>query len=262
MEIPVLSVITVCFHAREQIQRTMECVLGQTWTQFEYLVIDGGSDDGTQELLEASRGRFEEKGIPFRFLSESDRGIYDAMNKGTRLADGRWLLFLNAGDLLAGDRVLEQVFAKAPLEDQILYGDTLCTYQGQTRLYPALPLERLRYEMAFCHQSVFVPRELLLAHPYNISYRICADHEFFLAMYLAGRKFAYRPLTISVYEISGYSDENQMPAHREQRRMRKELGIARITAEGVRREFVFYFKQGIKRLFGQGLVDLVRKRRS
>ena len=72
MEKPVLSIITVCFQSAEQVRATMECVLQQTWKQFEYVVIDGGSDDGTRELLEASGVRFEEKGIPFRVVSEPD----------------------------------------------------------------------------------------------------------------------------------------------------------------------------------------------
>lgn len=262
MEKPVLTIITVCFQSAEQVRATMECVLQQTWKQFEYVVIDGGSDDGTRELLEASGVRFEEKGIPFRFVSEPDQGIYDAMNKGTKTAQGRWLLFLNAGDLLAGEQVLEQVFAEIPPKAQIMYGDTLCTYQGQTRLYPALSLENLPYEMAFCHQSVFVLRKLLLLHPYDTAYRICADHEFFLAMYLEGKEFAYRPLTISIYEIAGYSDQNQMTAHKEQRRMRRELGISRFTIAGMRREMIFYMKQGMKAVCGQWLIDLVRRKRS
>lgn len=254
----VLSVITVCFRAGEQLKATVECILRQTWTELEYLVIDGGSEDGTLEFLEESRIRFQERGIAFRYLSEPDQGIYDAMNKGVRMASGQWLLFLNAGDLLADDRVLEQVF-KESSDAQILYGDTLCTYRGRTKLYPALPLSSLIHEMAFCHQSACIRRELLLQHPYNTTYRICADHEFFLSMYLEDKTFEYRPLTVSVYEVAGYSDQNQMAAHREQRRMRKELRIARFSFADLWREIIFYVKQGVKTIFGQRFVDLVRK---
>lgn len=256
----VLSIITVCFHAEEQVCRTIESIVCQSWTKFEYLVIDGGSEDGTRELLQSSKSLFDDKGISFRYLSEADQGIYDAMNKGVRMAEGRWLLFLNAGDLLAEDRTLERIFKNTSDED-IIYGDTWCTYQGKRRLYQALPLERLLYEMAFCHQSAFIRRELLLEHPYDIIYKVCADHQFFLSMYLEGRKFEYRPFAISVYEISGYSDRNKMLAHKEQRRMRKELGISCFSPEVVRQEIVFYVKQGIKTVFGQRLVDLVRKKR-
>lgn len=259
MKIPTLSIITVCFRAKTQLQATMKNILSQTWTDFEYLVIDGGSDDGTKEFLVESMPLFTAKKVPFRFLSEPDKGIYDAMNKGTRLAKGRWLLFLNAGDFFADNHTLEQIFTDIP-NAQIIYGDTLCSYQEHQKLYPALPLEYLTREMAFCHQSVFVRRELLLEHPYNTTYKVCADHEFFLSMYLQHKAFTYRRIPVSIYEISGYSDKNQMIAHKEQHRMQKEAGVFRFSLGWLWREGVFYMKQGMKKVLGQGGVDRIRKR--
>lgn len=261
MPIPVLTVVTVCRNAREALQATVQNVLAQTWTQFEYLVIDGASMDGTPKLLGELPPQFAQAGISFHFVSEKDQGIYDAMNKGSKMARGTWLLFLNAGDLFAAPDVLERVF-KQPARAQILYGDTLCTYQGRRRLYPALPLEHLKYEMAFCHQSAFIQRELLLRHPYDISYRICADHHFFLKMYLLGISFEYQSFPVSIYEIAGVSDSNKLLSHREQRRMQQELGIFRLSFPWMLREIFFYLKLGIKKLFGRRLIDLVRRSRS
>ncbi len=258
MEKPTLSIITVCFQAGEEVQATIENILLQSWRSFEYLVIDGGSSDGTETLLTQSECRFREKSIPFRFISEPDGGIYDAMNKGVRMANGTWLLFLNAGDFLADEQVLEKVFSD-PTDAQILYGDTICVYQGNQKLYPALPLERLNREMAFCHQSAFIQRELLLQTPYDISYQVCADHHFFLRMYLSGASFQYLPFPISIYEIAGYSDENIMRAHQEQHQMQRELGIFRPSLSWLLWELRFYLKQGIKLIFGQKLVDRIRK---
>lgn len=260
MSTPVLSIITVCFRAREQVRMTMENILSQTWTDFEYLIIDGGSDDGTPKFLEQSSSLFESKNIPFHFISEPDHGIYDAMNKGTRMASGKWLLFLNAGDLFAAEDTLEQIF-RTPGEADIIYGDTLCIYQGRTKLYPALPLEHLTYEMAFCHQSAFILKKLLLKHPYDTSYRVCADHHFFLSMYLRDKTFEYRQLPVSIYEISGYSDKNKILSHKEKHRMQKELGIFHFSLLWLMREFIFYAKHTAKILFGQKLIDFVRKNR-
>ncbi|MCD8249401.1 MAG: glycosyltransferase [Lachnospiraceae bacterium] len=256
----ILSVITVCRNAKTPLEATMENILSQDFAGFEYLVIDGASDDGTPEFLEKCGRKFNEKEIPFRFVSEPDRGIYDAMNKGTRLAAGEWLLFLNAGDLLSSAHILSMLF---PVEAdvQILYGDTICVYQGRRGLYPALPLDRLKEEMAFCHQSAFIKRELLLETPYDISYRICADHHFFLRMYLDGKVFAYHPEPIAIYEISGYSDEHPLRSHREQRRMQRELGVFHLSPARILRECTFYLKLGIKKIFGQRLIDRVRKSR-
>lgn len=260
MSAPVLSVITVCYNSSSVLPATIDSLLIQTWTQFEYLVIDGASKDETGPLLDHTHTLFLEKEIPFRSISEPDKGIYDAMNKGVRMARGKWLLFLNAGDLLASPDTLEKIFSVPP-QGQIIYGDTICIYQGRRRLYPALPLKNLKWEMAFCHQSVFVARRLLADHPYDISYRVCADHHFFLSMYLRGVSFDYRPCPVSIYEISGYSDQNKLLSHREKHRMQKELGVFRPSPRWLLRELKFYVKEGIKRLFGQKLTDKVRKSR-
>lgn len=260
MHEPVLTIITVCYQAKDAVRSTIENILKQTWKQFEYLIIDGASSDGTSTLLEQYIPVFSKAGIHFRFTSEPDHGIYDAMNKGTSLSHGKWLLFLNAGDLFADEHVLEQIFHTNP-SAQILYGDTLCIYQGNTRRYPAQPLSHLEYEMAFCHQSAFMRRELLLEHPYDLSYKVCADHEFFLSMYLQKKSFEYFPCLISVYEIAGYSDKNKFLAHKEKHRMQKELGIFRFSFSWFFREIIFYLKQGVKQLFGQKLIDLIRKNR-
>lgn len=260
MSAPVLSVITVCYNSAGVLPSTMDSLLEQTWTEFEYLVIDGASTDGTCRLLEDACSPFLQKNIPFRFTSEPDKGIYDAMNKGSRMAQGRWLLFLNAGDLLAAPDVLERIFS-VPSRGQIIYGDTFCIYQGNLKLYPALPLNHLRWEMAFCHQSVFVDRQLLANQPYDITYRVCADHHFFLSMYLQGVPFDYRPVPVSIYEIAGYSDQNKWISHQEKKRMQKELGIFRLTPAWLLREMKFYLKEGIKHIFGQKLTDQVRKKR-
>lgn len=260
MPAPILSIITVCYNARDNLQATMENVLQQTWTHFEYLVIDGGSIDDTQSLLKQSYTQFTQAQIFFQYISEPDQGIYDAMNKGTRIAKGTWLLFLNAGDLLAGPHILEQIFSE-PSGGSVIYGDTLCIYQGRQKLYTALPPENLTHEMAFCHQSAFIRRSLLLEHPYDTSYKICADHQFFLSIYLKKKAFDYRPVPVSIYEISGYSDQNKLAAHREQHRMQRELHVFHPTVSWFLREFIFYGKQLIKSIGGQKVIDLIRQKR-
>lgn len=125
MSTPTLSIITVCYNAREALQETLENVLCQSFPSFEYLVIDGGSTDGTLSLLKQSSESFARAQIPFQYISEPDHGIYDAMNKGTQAAEGTWLLFLNAGDLLADPHILEQIFS-VPAYGSVIYGDTVC----------------------------------------------------------------------------------------------------------------------------------------
>ena len=89
MTTPLLSVITVCRNAADLLPATMESLSAQTWTKYEYLIIDGASADSTLELISNACASFSGKGADLRFLSEPDRGIYDAMNKGARMARGR-----------------------------------------------------------------------------------------------------------------------------------------------------------------------------
>lgn len=256
----ILSIITVCYNAKEDLARTVESILAQSWKKFEYVVVDGDSNDGTKEYLEELKPRFKEKNITLKYVSEKDGGIYDAMNKGTQMAEGHWVIYLNAGDLFANALVLQSVFSDDP-DTQILYGDTLCTYQGMVKRYPAKPLSVLPREMAFCHQSAFIEREVALRFPYDTSYKICADHHFFLKAYSKGLAFDYCRMPIAVYEISGVSDKNKWQAHKEQLRMQKELDELWITPKWLFLELVFFIKLGLKTLFGQALIDKVRKKR-
>lgn len=167
------------------------------------------------------------------------------MNKGTLMATGHWVMYLNAGDLFVNASVLRNIFADDP-DTQILYGDTLCTYQGQVKRYPAKPLSTLPRQMAFCHQSALIERDVALRFPYDTSYKICADHHFFLKAYSKGLAFEYCGLPIAVYEISGVSDQNKWQAHKEQLRMQKELGELSITPKWILLELVFFIKLGLK----------------
>ena len=256
----ILSIITVCYNAKEDLAQTVDSVLSQTWRNFEYIVVDGDSTDGTKEYLEQLRPSFKEKNITLRYVSEKDEGIYDAMNKGTLMATGHWVMYLNAGDLFVNASVLRNIFADDP-DTQILYGDTLCTYQGQVKRYPAKPLSTLPRQMAFCHQSALIERDVALRFPYDTSYKICADHHFFLKAYSKGLAFEYCELPIAVYEISGVSDRNKWQAHKEQLRMQKELGELSITPKWILLELVFFIKLGLKTILGQAFIDKVRKKR-
>ena len=117
MKMPRLSVITVVFNNVKDIERTMLSVLNQTYTNIEYIIIDGGSNDGTLELIDKYKDRIT------KIISEKDNGIYDAMNKGLTLATGEYVLFMNSGDEIYARDTVEKVFDSAPDAD-IYYGET------------------------------------------------------------------------------------------------------------------------------------------
>ena len=118
-----LSIITVCYNAEKTIANTIESILGQTYMDFEYIIIDGKSTDSTYKIVCAYDEKFRNKGIKYYHFSELDKGIFDAMNKGIYYAHGKYINFMNADDKFHSSKVLEKVFKKQMTAD-VIYGDT------------------------------------------------------------------------------------------------------------------------------------------
>lgn len=190
-----ITVVTVSFNARVVIGKTLASVAGQTYPGLDYVVIDGGSTDGTQDVIEPFRDRIS------HYVSERDGGIYFGMNKGIEAASGDWLLFMNAGDIFADERVLEDVaaFIGEHPEADVVYGDTL-----HIREYGTYPVqgnaERLTRAMSISHQATFVRTTLLKEHPFETRYRYAADYEQISSLYLEGRHFLHMDRTVAIVE--------------------------------------------------------------
>lgn len=197
MEQPLVTVITVCYNAREMLLRTMNSVWAQTYKHVEYVIVDGASTDGTLELLEEYSGRID------HWVSESDKGIYDAMNKGVSMAKGKWVIFMNAGDCFADNHVLENVFS-VPRQADVIYGDVV---KGGGVKKASSP--RNAHRMFFCHQSVFVKIESLKAFPFDISHKMSADFKQMKQLWLAGKQFLQLDFPIADFDVQGVSNTNR-----------------------------------------------------
>ncbi|MDF9830957.1 glycosyltransferase family 2 protein [Parabacteroides sp. PF5-6] len=179
MSTPVFSIITVTYNAAQWLERTLLSVLRQSYPHVEYLIIDGGSTDGTVELIEQYQS-----GIAY-WISEPDRGLYDAMNKGLRRATGDYVLFLNAGDCLHTANTLQEITAslkKSVSLPDVIYGDTqIVDAEGNSlglrRLRPPrrLTWKSFRMGMLVCHQSFIARREI--APSYDTTYKLVADYD-------------------------------------------------------------------------------------
>ena len=200
------SIITICLNIEAEIGNTIASVISQSCTDYEYLIKDGISSDGTVGVAESFAQAFAEKGISYRIISQSDSGIYDAMNQAVREAQGEWVIFMNAGDCFANSSVLDRVNKSGCLKDaDIVYGDRILRNKKLFRYQNAYALEDIRYKMPFCHQSALTKRELLQNNPYSLQYRICSDYRFYLQMYLEKKKFVYFPEAVSIYDVNGLS---------------------------------------------------------
>ena len=206
-----LSLITINYNNREGLKKTIESVAAQTFKDFEWIVIDGGSTDGSRELLEQYADHFA------YWVSEPDQGIYNAMNKGIDHAQGEYLQFLNSGDWLNAPTTLQEFFA-TPLDGDIVYGDQ-DYYEGnrlaESRKHPEVLSLKYLYEWSLGHSSSFIKRELLAETHYNENYRIVSDWEFFLKKALENKTFVHRPITVGCFDMSGISMANQELLHKE-----------------------------------------------
>lgn len=197
-----ISIITVCYNCQSEIERTMQSVLDQSFHDYEYIIIDGASNDGTFQRVE----EFQKRNPRMRGYSEPDKGIYDAMNKGLAKARGEYVFFLNAGDRFCDKEVLSSVAARMADGKDIYYGDV--SKDGVVRPFIVrMPIFQLVYmERMICHQSMFAKRELFDDTNFDTSYRICADRDWLIRQVRSGRILAYMPdMVIAYYDTSGVS---------------------------------------------------------
>lgn len=201
---PKVSVVTVVFNAEKYLEATIRSVVGQDYPNLEYIVIDGGSTDGTLDIVRKYADRIS------CWRSEEDRGIYDAMNKGLRLATGAWINFMNAGDAFYSSNTLTKVFSVATEGSTVIYGGVEIRYPDFRRIeHPGSPA-KLWQGMQFSHQSTFTELGYHREHPFNAANRIAADLEFFHQAYLAHAGFLRTERVVSSVLTGGLSEGNRL----------------------------------------------------
>lgn len=225
-----LSIITVNLNNAAGLKKTVESVMGQTFRDVEFIVIDGGSTDGSRAVIEANSDHIS------RWVSEPDGGIYEAMNKGLRIAQGEYVYFLNSGDELAAPDVLERIFIRNEPPADVLYGDSL--RPDGSGGWKELPqpdewtVARF-FGMGICHQTLFYKKELFdTLGGYDERYRIIADWDFNLRVLLAGRLTRHLPFPVVRYAGGGISAIRIAEMEAEKIAMRN-----RLLPEAVRRDY-------------------------
>ena len=185
------SVITCTYNASAVLARTLDSVLSQSWTQIEHIIIDGASKDNTLAMAQAYSLKNQEEEIEHEvvIISEPDRGLYDAMNKGLARATGDYIVYLNAGDVFPSDQTLEQISIEVNNRSDgklpaVLYGDTNIVDDEGRLLHPRrlVPPENLtwrsfRHGMLVCHQAFYARTDLARKFRYNCHYRFSADFD-------------------------------------------------------------------------------------
>lgn len=219
------SVITICRNEEINIKKTILSVINQHCNKFEYLIIDGDSTDNTVEIINGFRKEIEELNIPFIFISEPDKGLYDAMNKAVRLAKGTWTIFINAGDEFYSEDVLERIEEYSNEDVSVLYGDVLFYDNGHYKYMNSHDIKDLDYMNPIFHQGSFTRTADLKEFGFNPDYRIVADYDLFLRLYIAGKSFMQVNQLIAVFDMNGISTNNPKKCHVEMAKSRKENGF-------------------------------------
>jgi glycosyltransferase involved in cell wall biosynthesis len=197
-----LSIITINLNNAEGLRKTIESVVCQDYTDFEYIVIDGRSTDGSVDIIK----QYADK-ITY-WVSELDTGIYNAMNKGILKAQGEYCLFLNSGDALVDNSVLERAF-KSPFTEDIVYGNVNIIGKNVkiAKKYPSEWTLRLFFDETLPHSASFIKRDLFFDITlYNENYKIISDWEFFvLAIIVHQKSYKHLPIFIANFELVGVS---------------------------------------------------------
>ncbi|MDQ8003896.1 MAG: glycosyltransferase family 2 protein [Pedobacter sp.] len=207
--LPKLSVITIVYNNAKDIERTILSVLNQSYKNIEYVVIDGASTDGTLNIIKKYENRLA------KLISEKDKGIYDAMNKGLVQATGDYVLFMNSGDEIYELDTVEKVFATAPNAD-IYYGETEMYDEnwnslGQRRHQApeTFNWRSFKYGMNISHQAIYIKRSL--TEPYDLKYKYSADIDWIIKIAKKASNIVNTNLYVAKYLVGGMSKQK----HRE-----------------------------------------------
>lgn len=198
-----ISIITVVLNGEKYLEETIKSVINQDYKNIEYIIIDGGSNDGTQEIISRYR-----KKISY-FLSESDSGIYDAMNKGISISCGDWINFMNAGDVFYNHEVIARFATQISEKKDIYFGSVEIRYPEFKRVQYPGSVKKLWSGMQFSHQSIFFETNHHKKNLYNLKYLLASDLNFLYKSYREGASFGKLDFTVASVLSGGVSDSNR-----------------------------------------------------
>lgn len=199
---PLITVITVCYNAISTIEKTIISVIEQTYPNIEYIIIDGNSNDGTIDIIKKYENKIS------HWITEPDKGIYDAMNKGIKAATGEYINFMNCGDTFYSSTAIQDTINLANINSDIIYGNTNKIFSIGAFIKKG-QIASIKNYMPFGHQASFSRTSLMKEYYFDTYYKICADRHFFYKAFINNKIFEYINITICNYEAeNGYSAVN------------------------------------------------------
>ena len=211
-KMPKVSIITVVYNGEKELENTILSVIRQTYDNLEYIIVDGGSTDNTINIIKKYANKIS------YWISEPDKGIYDAMNKGIDVANGEWLLFRNCGDYFSSLSDIARVFENTNYNDyDVIYGDAIVWDKyGFKKEKPEIQKFNRYGVMPVWHPSTFVRTSLHKKIKFDLKYKLAADHNFIINCKWSGIKFKYIPIILSIFNIGdGASVKGQIKSRKE-----------------------------------------------
>lgn len=205
-----ISIITINYNNIDGLKKTMASVLNQTYGNIDYIVVDGGSTDGSKAHIESYQINVA------NWVSEPDKGIYHAMNKGITYSTGAYVLFLNSGDVLCNPNVLNEFVNHSKFHGDIVYGDYV--FNHGEKQYPDHLTPLFFMKTSLPHQSTLFKKSVFeKMGGYDETYKFCADRDFYLKCYLSGQFIFTRvPIALTLFDLSGVSNNIEYIATKQQ----------------------------------------------
>lgn len=225
MNQPKITVITASYNAENTIEQTISSVVNQNYPNIEYVIVDGGSTDGTVSVIEEYASSYN-----IQWISEADQGLYDALNKGVQMATGDYIEIIGADDALVSADIISQVVREMNPNTDVFAGQVWYVDEDSKKQSPyinASMRNRSTYRGGMSpHAAMFARRELLLRYPFDTSYRIAGDYKFFLQCYYDEKvQIQYSDIMVAFFATSGLSSDVES-AWREEKRLYSELGLS------------------------------------
>ena len=205
----VFSIIVVSLNTKKDFLRSIKSIQDQNFKNYEIIVIDGNSADGTKKEIIKRK-----KNIP-KFIIEKDKGIYHAMNKGIKLSEGEWIIFMNSGDVFFGNNTFDKFLSEDIKNYDIVYGDAQIINKGLKYIVKSKIFNYNTCLMPFCHQSVFVRSNILKKKNFSLKFKISSDFNFFYHCFISGKKFKKINFIVSKVKSGGLSDTNRQQVFNE-----------------------------------------------
>lgn len=203
------SIVVVSLNTKNDFIKTISSIEKQEYKNYEIITVDGGSIDGTRSEI------IKKRKIISKIIIERDKGIYHAMNKGIKVSSGRWLIFMNSGDIFYNKKVLKNFIQKKINGYDIVYGDTIVRTKNLKYLVKSKEFDFNTCLMPFSHQSVFVNSTLLKKKNFLLKYEISSDFDFFYNCFLKKKKFKKINNIISIVKSGGLADKNRQKVFNE-----------------------------------------------